>query len=439
MVALIRDITREKSLQKRLFEQEQRHLAELERQVRERTAELERAYRDLQKLDAMKDRFLTNISHELRTPLVSGVGYIELILQEGLGPVNDEIRKGLRVAHRNLLRLVNLIDDLLTFTRLESGRDAMVISRFDLEQMVTDCLLDLKVRANKGSLKVEMDVEKDLPPVEGDEENIHRVFTNLLSNAEKFTGDDAHITVRARRVSKDRVNVSVTDDGIGIPAEDLPHVFDRFYRTQRTQSTRFSGTGIGLSLVKEILDSHRCPVTADSPGGKGTRISFELPLARGEGAKVETVRAASGGGARSPATILVIDDDIEVHELLSTVFAATGDRLLTASGGQEGLQMAAREDPDLIFLDISMDDMDGIEVLERLKGSEKTRHVPVYMLTARADDRSALASRQAKADGFVTKPFALAEVRGVVEDVLAGSVPEAEEEDLGAGGEAQVS
>ena len=234
------------------------------------------------------------------------------------------------------------------------------------------------------------------------------------------------------------MRVSVTDDGIGIPDEDLPHVFDRFYRTQRTQSTRFGGTGIGLSLVKEILDSHNCPVTAESPEGKGTCISFELPLAKAGTAAPEGGRAAASGGPREPATILVIDDDTEVHELLSTVFGPAGDRLLAASGGQEGLQLAAREDPDLIFLDISMDDMDGVEVLEQLKSSEKTRHVPVYMLTARADDRSALVARRAKANGFITKPFALAEVRGVVEDVLAGSVPDAGDEGLGPGGEPQV-
>jgi PAS domain S-box-containing protein len=423
MVGLSRDITREKSLQKRLFEQEQRHLAELERQVRERTAELERAYRDLQKLDAMKDRFLTNISHELRTPLVSGVGYIELILQEGLGPINAEIRRGLRVAHRNLLRLVNLIDDLLAFTRLESGRDAMVITRFSLEQMITDCLLDLKVRASKSNLTVEMDVEKDLPPVEADEENVHRVFTNLLSNSEKFTGDDASICVRARRTAEDRVEVCVEDDGVGIPDDELPHIFDRFYRTRRTQSTRYTGTGIGLSLVKEIVTSHGGDVRAESPGGKGTRVVFTLPLAKGSVAPPEAAPEPERQGARRQATMLVIDDDPEVHELLNTVFSASGDRLLVASGGQEGLSLAMKEDLDLVFLDISMDDMDGIEVLKQLRGGEKTRHLPVYMLTARADDRAAVESRAAGASGFITKPFALAEVRGVVEDVLAGSVP----------------
>ncbi len=424
MVGLARDITREKSLQKRLFEQEQRHLAELERQVRERTAELEGAYRDLQKLDAMKDRFLTNISHELRTPLVSGVGYIELILQEGLGPINAEIRKGLRVSHRNLLRLVNLIDDLLAFTRLEAGRDAMVLSRFDLEQMITDCLLDLKVRANKQDLKVGMEVEEGLPPVEADEENIHRVFTNLLSNAEKFTGEKARISIRVRRASENRVEVRVVDDGVGIPEDEMPHVFDRFYRSQRTQSTRYGGTGIGLSLVKEILESHNCTVRAERPEEQGTVIVFTLPLAKGESEPSGEPSAASPPGERRPATILVVDDDPEVHDLLATVFATSGDHLLTASGGEEGLRLAMKEDLDLIFLDISMDDMQGVEVLKRLRADDRTRHIPVYMLTARADDRAATDSRKAGASGFITKPFALAEVREVVEDVLAGSAPE---------------
>jgi PAS domain S-box-containing protein len=426
MVGLWRDISREKSLQRRLFEQEQRHLSELERQVRERTAELERAYRDLQKLDAMKDRFLTNVSHELRTPLVSGVGYIELILHEGLGPINEEIRKGLRVAHRNLLRLVNLIDDLLTFTRLGSGKESMVMSRFDLGQLVNDCLLDLKVRASKKGLRVEMDVEKGLPPVEADEENIHRVFTNLLSNAEKFTGEDAAIRVQARRASESRVEVRVSDNGVGIPAEELGQVFDRFYRSQRTSSPRFGGTGIGLSLVREILEAHGCTVRAESPGGQGTTIVLTLPLATGPAGPPARPAAAAPRPAERPrggATILVIDDDPDVHDLLRSILKDTGDRVVSASSGEEGLKIAATGDFDLVFLDLTMEGMDGTEVLAHLRREERNRYTPVYVVTARADEGSLAEARAAGAQGLLVKPFTIAEVRQAISDVMSGGEP----------------
>ncbi len=428
MVGLWRDVSREKSLQRRLFEQEQRHLAELERQVRERTAELERAYRDLQKLDAMKDRFLTNVSHELRTPLVSGVGYIELILHEGLGPINEDIRKGLRVAHRNLLRLVNLIDDLLTFTRLGSGKESMVVGRFDLEAMINDCLLDLKVRASKKALHVEMDVEKGLPPVEADEENIHRVLTNLLSNAEKFTGDEAVIRVQARRVSESRVEVRVSDDGVGIPPEELAQVFERFYRSHRTVSPRYGGTGIGLSLVREILEAHGCTVHAESPGERGTIVVFTLPLAasaaratrRAPAAAVSEPEPAPYGRGRTGASILVIDDDPDVHELLRSILKDSGNRLVSAQSGGEGLEAASSGDFDLIFLDLSMEDMDGTEVLARLRREERSRHTPVCMLTARADDGTLKDPRASGAQGVLAKPFSIAEVREAIDEFMSG-------------------
>ncbi|HOX06250.1 MAG TPA: PAS domain S-box protein [Planctomycetota bacterium] len=435
MVGLWRDVSREKSLQRRLFEQEQRHLAELERQVRERTAELERAYRDLQKLDAMKDRFLTNVSHELRTPLVSGVGYIELILHEGLGPISDDTRKGLRVAHRNLLRLVNLIDDLLTFTRLGSGKESMVMGRFDLAQMVNDCLLDLKVRASKKSLHVEMDVEKGLPPLEADEENVHRVFTNLLSNAEKFTSENAVIRIGARRISDSRVEVRVADNGVGIPSEELSQVFDRFYRSQRTSSPRYGGTGIGLSLVREILEAHGCTVRAESPEGGGTAIIFTLPLApAGSGPSAprrqpepavparRTAPAPEASGPRQAAgpSVLVIDDDPDVHELLRSILRDGGGRVTSAPGGREGLEAAAAGDFDLIFLDLTMEGMDGTEVLAHLRRQERSRHTPVYVLTARADDGSLREARAAGAQGLLVKPFSIAEVRQAIGDVMSG-------------------
>ena len=233
--------------------------------------------------------------------------------------------------------------------------------------------------------------------------------------------------MRVRRASAERAEVRVIDNGVGIPEDELPHVFDRFYRSRRTQSTRYSGTGIGLSLVKEIVESHDCTVRAESPEGQGAVIVFTLPLARGKAEPADAPTPEVPPGERRPATILVVDDDPEVHDLLETVFATAGDRLLVASGGEEGLRLAMKEDLDLVFLDISMDDMDGVEVLRQLRSSDRTKHIPVYMLTARADDRSAVESRKAGATGFITKPFALAEVRGVVEDVLAGSVPKSED------------
>jgi PAS domain S-box-containing protein len=279
MVALTRDISREKSLQEKLIMQEHRYAADLEYQVRERTSELEQANRDLKRLDAAKVRFLSNISHELRTPLVTGVGYIEMILGNKMGNINSEIRNSLEISHRNLQRLVSQIEDLLAFTRLESRDGKMLASNFSLEQIVNESLLALKVRADRPNLKVMMEIEPGLPAIRGDEENIHRVFSNLLSNSEKFTGDDARVSVKAFRKGDDRVEVRIEDNGIGIPEDELKLVFDRFYRSKRSHSSKFRGTGIGLSIVNEILAAHKCEIHAESADNGGVIMVFSLPLA----------------------------------------------------------------------------------------------------------------------------------------------------------------
>jgi PAS domain S-box-containing protein len=276
-VALGRDVTEEKALRERLAEQDRGHVAELERQVRERTTELERANRELQMHDKMKDTFLANISHELRTPLVSGLGYVDLILSGGLGGVSERAKKGLRISRQNLQRLVGLIDDLLSFTQKSLFRDTLHLAPFDLEPLVSRCVAEIR-GTMRASTRLRLDIPDDLPPIRGDEEQIHRVLINLLNNAEKFSGDDAEIEVRAHRISADRAEVVVLDNGIGIPAPERELVFDRLYRSSITDPGVYRGTGIGLSLVKEILGLHGCTVRAEGRRGPGTAIVFTLPL-----------------------------------------------------------------------------------------------------------------------------------------------------------------
>jgi len=209
---------------------------------------------------------------------------------------------------------------------------------------------------------------------------------------------------------------------VGIPADELSQVFDRFYRSQRTASPRYGGTGIGLSLVREILEAHGCTVRAESSGERGTAMIFTLPLAA-KGAPPKERRAASPLPALKPrpgASILVVDDDPDVHDLLRTILKDTGDRVTSAASGAQALEVAAGADFDMVFLDLSMEGMDGVEVLKRLRAAERTRATPVYVLTARADNGSLKDSRTAGADGLLVKPFTIAEVREAVEEVMGG-------------------
>ena len=279
-LAIGRDVTAERALQRRLHEQEEQTRAELERQVRDRTAELELANLALQRLDQMKARFLANISHELRTPLVSGLGYVNLVLEGGMGAISARVRKGLGISRQNLQRLTGLIDDLLAFTHDGASAERPIQrTTFELDGLIKECLLDLQGHLRPG-VRLSTSLGESPLKVSADREKIRRVLLNLLSNAEKFTGDDATIEVRARPLAPGQVEVEVRDNGIGIPEAERELVFERLGRSSRTDPSVHRGTGLGLHLVREILRAHGCSVRAEGRGdGTGTTIVFTLPMA----------------------------------------------------------------------------------------------------------------------------------------------------------------
>jgi PAS domain S-box-containing protein len=278
IIVLGRDVTVEKALQQKLRDQEEALRTELERQVQERTAELERANRELKRLDEMKARFLGNISHELRTPLVSGLGYVNLVLDGGMGPISRKARKGLSISQQNLGRLAGLIDDLLAFTQNGPSLSPLQLESFPIRALIDECVLDLKGNLRPG-VSVAVSVDDALPGVHADREKIRRVLSNLLTNAEKFTGETGAIEVTAQRLSPERLEVRVLDDGIGIPDDERERVFERLFRSSRTEPSVHRGTGIGLHLVSEILKAHGCSVRAEGRNGPGTAIVFTLPVA----------------------------------------------------------------------------------------------------------------------------------------------------------------
>lgn len=241
--------------------------------------ELARKVEELQKLDKMKDHFLANVSHELKTPLVSALGYVDLLLGGGLGTVDDRQRKGLQIAYRNLERLLALIEDLLALAKVKYRPDLMERKRFDLREMVHEAVESLKGRSRKKSLEVRVTIPKQLPPIEADERKVHSVLTNILSNAEKFTSASAEISIRVRKISDDRCEVQVEDNGIGVKksqSADFP-----YFRTADDEvSKKYGGLGVGLSLAREILQAHGCSIRLEPAAKVGARVTFDLPLAR---------------------------------------------------------------------------------------------------------------------------------------------------------------
>ena len=229
-------------------------------------------------IEKLKSEFVAQVSHELRTPLVAVDHSLGLIQEETAGPLSKGQEKFLDMARRNLKRLTLLVNDLLDLSRLEAGKVLLVRESCSLEKIVQETLASLRPWADTKSIGLEQKIQVDLPQLEADANKIIQVLVNLISNAIKFTSANGIITVEAHAFEEKKVKISVQDTGIGIPAEELPKVFERFYQVRSSQGMDVKGTGIGLTIAKEIVELHGGKIWVESEVGKGTKFNFSLPI-----------------------------------------------------------------------------------------------------------------------------------------------------------------
>jgi signal transduction histidine kinase len=252
---------------------------ELIRDLKQKSLELEKANEDLRRLDNLKSIFVSSVSHELRTPLTVIKEFISLILEGHGGTLTDDQKEYLGIAHKNILRLTNLIDTLLDFSRIESGKGLQL--KFDaarLIEVVEDASMTLAHGLEEKRITLENRLDPDMPQVLIDRNRLVEVLINLINNGIKFTPSGGKITVDTRGLTekRDYLKVVVSDTGIGIPPEDLPRIFDRFYQGQNTGISM--GSGLGLAITKEIIEGHQGSIHAESRPGSGTSFIFTLPL-----------------------------------------------------------------------------------------------------------------------------------------------------------------
>jgi PAS domain S-box-containing protein len=403
MEGIVADITK----RKRLEEEVKKYSMKLEEEVRERTQELRKAYEELKEYDRLKTVFLSNVSHELRTPLVTIRGYLEMVLKEQLGKITETQRKYLGVSLKNCNQLSSFIDELLDFSRYETGRAKFELKPFPLEPIIRDCIESIRPQIIQKGISIEYKFPPFIPLVMGDQNKVTQVFTNLLSNAEKFNIQQGKITIEVLPQEEDYLWIRVTDTGIGIPEKHLPKVFDRFYQVDSSTTRRYGGTGIGLAIVKNIIEGHRGTISVNSELNKGTIFTFSLPVTYHElmPEKEEILPHVKVLPAANSNKILFIDDDRELLEFANLFLGASGWNVLTASDGEEGWQIIRKEKPHIIFLDISMPIISGIELCQKIKNDPEFKKIHVYMLTARTTEEDHIAAIKAGADGFIKKPF----------------------------------
>jgi len=249
---------------------------ELERRVAERTAELRRALERMTELNQLKANIVSNVSHELRTPLAQIKGYASLLADYSLGEVNGEQANALAVVLKASDRLQQLVDDLIQYAASARGEMVLNVGEVFLQRTVNEALSASAAKAAKGQVVVHGQVPGSLPPVQADEEKIRWVIFQLLDNAIKFTPTGGQVTVSAHGDGP-RVQVAVSDTGIGIPAERLPELFEPFHQLDGSSTRRYGGTGLGLALVQRIIEAHQGAVTVNSTLGQGSTFAFDLP------------------------------------------------------------------------------------------------------------------------------------------------------------------
>jgi signal transduction histidine kinase len=251
----------------------------LERRVQERTGELESALERLADLGEMKANFVANISHELRTPLTHIKGYLELMVTDSLGPLTEEQRHAVQVSQKASNRLEHLIEDLLRFSQGSRGEMSIRQEALDIGRLTARAVKAITAQATERGLDVRLAADENIPLVQGDPEKLLWAINQLLDNAIKFTRSGGHVVVGVKEESSNLVMVSVRDTGIGIPANRLKEIFEPFHQLDASASRRAGGTGIGLSLVRQIIEAHGSVLDVSSVEGQGTTVKFPLLVA----------------------------------------------------------------------------------------------------------------------------------------------------------------
>lgn len=396
--------------------------ARLEQIVKERTVEIKKQAEEINELYQVKNRFLANISHELRTPLTLILGPVEQLLASAK---KDTEKQQLSWMHKNSQKLLKLINQLLDLSKVEAGKLTLKCSQQDVVQFAQYICSAFESLARQKNIRLLFKAKEDALFLYFDPEKLEHILNNLLHNALKFT-EKGSVKLEIEEITQsDRsfAKITVSDTGVGIHPQQLPHVFDRFFQASQEDTLASQGTGIGLALCKELVDLHSGKIEVESELGKGSRFCVLLPLGKNHLNEEEIVvhtdylpkEAAPVLATHSNLKIktqtdealplvLLVDDNLDmldyIHLQLQKHF-----RFLKAQDGNEGLQIAQQELPDLIVSDVMMPGMSGLELCAKIKSDIKTDHIPVILLTARIGEDDKIQGLQSQADEYLQKPF----------------------------------
>jgi len=421
---------------------------ELNRQKIKHELEFEHIEKEkVQEVDKMKSRFFANISHEFRTPLTLISGPVQQLIS---GDFRGSISEQYKMILRNCNRLLNLINQLLDLSRIESGKLKLKASPIDINELTRQLTMAFESLAKRKQIQLTIKESNDDIIAYVDRDKYEKIINNLLSNALKFTnaGGIVNVSINASQLfvdnlKKEVVVIKINDTGDGISNNHLPYIFDRFYQAEDSEEQEQGGTGIGLALAKEIVELHKGEITVQSELEKGSLFTILLPMGKDhlkpeeivedqimvlEKVESEIEELISNGSDRqilkenlssnnNLSTILIVEDNSDMRNYISNHLHLKY-KIIEAENGEEGLKQARKYNPNLIVSDVMMPKMDGYRFCEKIKTDTKTSHIPVILLTAKADKSDRLEGFELGADDYLTKPFDAEELQVRIKNLI---------------------
>ncbi|MCF0041491.1 hybrid sensor histidine kinase/response regulator transcription factor [Dyadobacter fanqingshengii] len=387
----------------------------------------------LQEIDTLKSDFFTNLSHEFRTPLALIKGTISK-LQSAPVTAHDA---DYQLIDRQSDQLLDMINQLLDLSKLEAGKLTLNHQATDLNSFLKELAGSFIALFESRGIIYRFTFPMQPVRVQADQDKLTRILSNLLSNAAKFTpaGGQVQFSAIAADIQYNTLSLRITiqDTGIGIPSHQLPHIFDRFFQADRSMTRSYGGTGIGLALVKELVEFLGGTISVESAEGEGATFTLGLPFSiinqEQETGKtvpftfthssISLIQEAKSESAGGKAQLLIIEDNADLRNFLVDCFSPAY-QTLAADNGNDGFNCAVKHLPDLIISDIMMPGTNGVELCRRLKTDERTSHIPVVLLTAKTGTQSKLAGLETGADEYLTKPFVRQELVIRVKNLLDG-------------------
>jgi PAS domain S-box-containing protein len=386
-----------------------------------------RAYVEIRKQSRLKDEFLATLSHELRTPLNAILGYARM-LRGGMLPA-DKYQRTFETIERNSSALTQMVEDILDVSRVISGKMRLNMQPVELPLVVHEAIATVMPAADAKDIRVETAIDPQVGPVSGDPDRLRQIVWNLMMNAVKFTPKHGRIQVRIERVNSS-VEIVVSDTGIGIAPEFLPHIFERFRQGDSGPAREHAGLGLGLAIVRNLVELHGGTVYATSGGeGKGATFRVRLPLrivhpeSQPEQRRIHPRQLAPASLVGLPSLhgthVLAVDDDADALTLLREMLEAVGASVSTAASARAALEIVEADRPDVLIADLGMPQMDGFELIRQLRasGDPGVRGIPAAALTAYARSEDRAKSLQNGFEIHLAKPIDPAELVSAVQSL----------------------